>query len=483
MTTSTSNAYLYYCAAAASIGFFHFGYHLGELNNISTVLPCLTVTLDDPSLKSFLGLPACIPMSTTQFSFASALIALAGAFGALVGGNLAMTKGRRTTILLFNIPMLAGALLLLFMSNYTMLVFGRLFSGIGTGGMLAVVPIYISEISPNHLRGRTGIFSTIALSSGLAAAGTLGYFFYQPPSWRIITGFTIITTVLQVITMFFAVESPVFLQSAGRKAEAHAVLTRMGCPIEEQEEKEEQVTGKAAEHHADDQADVAATAAAVVTVASTEEAGPTVVQFITEQKYRPSLIVLLLSHITQQASGINVYFSYSFRILSLVFSPEGAALFYVFFSYYNILINLIPAFLLDRYGRRPLMLFSTFSMAFFAAMFAFFVEVVNSPWVALVAFVGAATVFALGLSSIPFILTAEVVEPNAVGPAAQVSLVANNLTNFVILFVFPIILDAIGAWTFLILTGYLVIAGFVSLRVLPETKGKSPQEVVAALRA
>ncbi|ORZ31878.1 general substrate transporter [Catenaria anguillulae PL171] len=464
------SSHVYFCAAVAAIGFFHFGYHLGELTNISQVLPCKGI--EDKEFPSFLGLPKCIPMSTMQFSFASALIALAGAVGAMWAGGACDKYGRRKTMMLLNVPMLASPLVLAFASNYAMLVIGRLLAGLATGGMLVAVPVYISEVSPTHLRGRTGIFSTIGLGTGLAIAGLLGYFFFEPPYWRIIVGFSVITTVLQIVMLPMAVESPVYLRAAGKTAEATAALAKLGTVADHAPVEQTEVTAESALSEKD-----------ASSPSGPADTTPTIREFLTQAKHRPSLQILLLSHATQQLSGINVYFSYSYSILILIFSPAAASLFYVFFSFYNIAANIVPGFLLDRYGRRPLLLFSIFAMGAFAALFALSVEVFDQPYIALVAFVGAATVFATGLSSIPFIITAEVVEPAVAGIAAQVSIVVNTLSNFVILFIFPLILEQLKGWTFLIFTGYLGLMGLIALRILPETKGRSPQQVVADLRA
>ncbi|KNE66489.1 hypothetical protein AMAG_11627 [Allomyces macrogynus ATCC 38327] len=206
-------------------------------------------------------------------------------------------------------------------------------------------------------------------------------------------------------------------------------------------------------------------------------------EFLTSRAHRKSLWILVLSHATQQLSGINVYFSFAFSILTLILpSAYAASLFLVVFDLYYVFLNFVPGLLLERYGRRPLILVSMFGMAICAAVFTL-AEKLGQPYVALVAFILAVTTFAIGLSSVPFIYTAEVVEPAAVGVASQVALVANNLGNFVILFAFPPLLRLIGSYVFVILAVYLLVMGAIGLRILPETKGKTPTQVVAELRS
>jgi MFS family permease len=361
----------------------------------------------------------------TQFAFINALIALGGMFGAIFAGPSATRWGRRLTMQILTVPLILSPIILALAPNYTMLILGRFLAGFGSGGSCAVVPMYLSEISPVAQRGRVGVLATFGLSFGLAFAGLLGYFFSLPSSWRLIFGFSLITSSMQSTLLFKVVESPVYLKSIGRTTEAHFVMLSMGAsrtatPTEEVGDKESPFL----EQGQEDKERLGPESTSPVP----NSKGPTLVQFLFSSRYRRSLCILVAQHATQQLSGINALFTSAYDILVLALSPESAKLFYLIFTFYCIFLNFGPGILLDRYGRRPLLIGSSLGMSFFLMLFY-----LGSSWklsgIALVGFVCGTTAFSVGLSSVPYIMTAEVVLPNTVGVAAQVSMVVNTLCS------------------------------------------------------
>ncbi|KNE65378.1 sugar porter (SP) family MFS transporter [Allomyces macrogynus ATCC 38327] len=462
--TASSPMYLYLCGATAALSMYHLGHHLGELNT----LPCVDST-PTQSYPTFLVAPTCIPMSALEYSTANAVLALGGALGALWAGRACDKYGRVRTMQVLNIPLLIASLMMAFATNLPMLIIGRLLAGLGTGGGSTLAPMYISEIAPIAKRGLLGVFSVLGLATGLFVTALVSFLWSDPQYWRLTILVGAFFCVLQLALLLVVVESPVYLRAQGRTSEAETVMQRMGA----HEELAALDSPQSESKECKDAASGSGAAGATVSLS----------EFLTSRAHRKSLWILVLSHATQQLSGINVYFSFAFSILTLILpSAYAASLFLVIFDLYYVLLNFVPGLLLERYGRRPLILASMFCMAICAAVFTL-AEKLGQPYVALVAFILAVTTFAIGLSSVPFIYTAEVVEPAAVGVASQVALVANNLGNFIILFAFPPLLRQIGSYVFVILAVYLLVMGAIGLRILPETKGKTPAQVVAELRS
>ncbi|KAI9179677.1 Bifunctional purine biosynthesis protein PurH [Blastocladiella emersonii ATCC 22665] len=485
--------YLYFCALTSVVGFFHYGYHLGELNNISQLLPCKSISVSDP-VSSFLGLdlPPCIPMTTMQFSFSNGIYALAGTVGAVLAGPASQRFGRLRVFQALSLPFLLSPIALALANNYAWLLVGRFLAGLGTGGSATVIPVYLSEISPPALRGTIGNLSSAAIATGLAIAGTTGYVWASAPEWRWIVAFSLVTTVVQAALLPFCAQSPLWLMSRGRAVEARQAAAKLGLALDEEDEEGDDEHGGAADEdvkRADgpsstsEATELMPTASSATPAAASPESSRNVTpwEFVTRREHRRSFLILLLAHMSQQFSGINVYFVYAFNILTLIFTPAQANLFYLILAYYNIPINWLPGLIVDRLGRRPLILVTMAGMALFAALFTVSV-IVDAPVMSMIMFVAAVSIFALGLSNVPFILVAEVVPGNAIGAAASVAQVVNTLSSFVILFVFPLLLEPLGGYTFLFFTGYLVLAGIALAAILPETKGRSPSDVVAELR-
>ncbi|ORZ41502.1 major facilitator superfamily domain-containing protein [Catenaria anguillulae PL171] len=511
-------AYLVFCALTGSVGFFMFGYYLGELNSISLLLPCALPTVSPDRNTPFLGLtlPECISMSKVQFSFANAIFALAGTVGAILAGPFTSRYGRIRTMQLLLIPFVLAPIALTLANSYAWLLVGRVLAGIGTGGSATVVPVYLSEISPPRLRGTVGNLSSAYIAVGLAIASLTGYYWSaEAPTWRWILALPLAVAVGQLVLLPVCAESPVWLKEHGKGVEARKVRRRLGhALVREGDDNDDEgaegevestvrigqpssTSGSSSNHPEGDiemeegeaksssirhNTDTTMTTTSPVPILSPAPTPVSVWTFLTDPQHRRSLAILVIAHASQQLSGINAYFVYSFFILTLIFSPADANLFYLILAFYNIPINYFPGLVIDKFGRRPLILFAMIGMSVSAMLFTVSV-IIKVPVLTMITFVAAVTIFAVGLSNVPFILMAEVVEPVAVGAAATVSQVVNTLAQFVILFVFPILLDAIGSYTFLFFTVYLAVAAIALAVVLPETKGRSPQEVVGELRA
>ncbi|KAJ3363267.1 hypothetical protein GGF32_004533 [Allomyces javanicus] len=496
--------YLAYSGLAVAMGMVHFGFHLGEFNNISKILPCLSIDRDAPT-SPFLGLalPPCIPMSTLQFSFLNAVLALSGAAGATVAGALCKTHGRRRVLHFAALPLALGDLLMVFAASYAQLLTGRILAGLATGAYTAVSPVFLAEMAPPKLRGIVGNLASAGIAMGLAVAGLAGYYWTEPPTWRWLLAVALLLNAVQVVMVLGVPESPSHLRQVGEVQRACKVEKRLGWEHDREElvgsgraeevevVNEPQTKADAKRHEGADEMLVAASPGAsssssltltpVPTAAAAAPShAPTLLEFLTRREYRRALVILGIAHASQQLSGINVFFAYSFSILTLIFTPSEAALFYLIMAWANIPVNFLPGLLVDRAGRRPLILFSMLAMALAAALFAVAAHFIL-PAFAMAMFLTAVVVFAVGLSNVPYILTAELVLPNAVPAAAQAALAVNALASFTVLFGTPPMLDALKEGTFVVFAVYLAVAAAALAVLLPETRGRTAEEVVAEL--
>ncbi|KAL7751543.1 Bifunctional purine biosynthesis protein PurH [Sorochytrium milnesiophthora] len=450
---------LFLSALTSGWGMFIFGYHLNELSSLSELFSTCSRS-NYSAAPTFASLPPCINMSKLQYSFAVAVVALGGGMGAWVTGPLCNRLGRKRTMLLFNVFHLLGPLLMTFAPNYTTLVFGRLFAGIGAGACTVVTPMYLAEIAPAAYRGYFGILSAVELATGIAIASLLGFYLSSPPYWRIIVAFSMLISLLQIVGLLtVTVESPVYLLSRGDKGVSKAKdLTREIWQGDEIPAPQSSGSGASA-------------------------GNTTLREFVTLPEYRYALLNLLLLHSAQQLTGINTYFAYSFDILIQVLkSANATSVFFLIISFYYIIATAGCGLVVDRFGRRPLLFASMIGMAIAPALFVIG-DRAGVPALCLVAFVVAVTLFALGLSGIPFMITAELVEPRTIGAACQVSLLVNWMSNFIILFAFPPLLERAGSYMFLFFCAYALMALVVGFRLIPETKGRSSSDVFAELKA
>jgi MFS family permease len=390
-----------------------------ELSSLSPILPC-------PDVASGGGpFPECIPMRhpTVQLAFLNALIALGGIVGAVVAGPLASRWGRRRILQCFTLPVLISPMVMGLAVNYPMLVVGRFLCGIASGASCAMVPIYLSEISPLVKRGSIGVLSSWAISLGLVLSSLLGYWLSETTTWRWILGSSGITGLAQCVLQCWIVESPVYLTLMGQEQTAYEVYAQLGHDLPSQPTLEIEIQALKP-RSASNQKDPAYSFD-VEKKSTVGSPGPGLVEFLTSKRYRSVCLILVSQHAAQQLSGVNFLFASAYDILSLILQVEHIKLFYLILTCYCFLLNGIPGYLLERFGRLPLLIASTLTMGWFSLGFYIGVQY---QWIAfaLFNFVAANTAFMVGLSVIPFIMTSELVLPEVVGVASQVALVVNS---------------------------------------------------------
>lgn len=194
------------------------------------------------------------------------------------------------------------------------------------------------------------------------------------------------------------------------------------------------------------------------------------------KEYRKPLGIMLLLQLTQQFSGINAVMYYSTSIMSDAL-PGAGALITVYISIVNVAMTFVTLYLIDRAGRRPLLLVSVGSMSIITFGLAFAMWQNLSMICALSILLYVAT-FSLGLGPIPFLIISEIFDARAVGSAASVGLVVNWISNFIIGTAFLPLSEWIGTAAVFALFGLIQsMATFHAYKILPETRGRTVEEV------
>ena len=220
-------SFFLYLLFVSTIGPLLFGYHLAELNTPQDVITCKRKSLFSPDTIAASTLPQCIPMSPAQIGVVQSIFTLGGLFGALAAGPVSSRYGRLRTMQLTTIFFIAGPALEAPAPNIATLSIGRLISGIGAGGSLVSVPIYVSEISPPGQKGFFGSFTQIMANIGILLTQLLGYFLSKGQMWRLVLGIGGAIGLAQAIGLFVSVESPKWLADQGHTKEADTILRKI----------------------------------------------------------------------------------------------------------------------------------------------------------------------------------------------------------------------------------------------------------------
>ncbi|KAJ6775322.1 hypothetical protein OIU79_018487 [Salix purpurea] len=169
------------------------------------------------------GIMEDLGLSVSAYSFFGSIVTIGGMVGAILSGKMADLVGRRGTMWACQIICMAGWLAIAFAKKAWCLDIGRFLVGVAIGILTYVVPVYISEITPKHLRGRFTSANQLLVCCGFAVT----YFVGSIVSWRALSLIATIPSILQIVCLFFVPESPRWLAKLGRQKEFEASLQRL----------------------------------------------------------------------------------------------------------------------------------------------------------------------------------------------------------------------------------------------------------------
>ncbi len=412
--------------------------------------------------------------STVVTEIITSWVTLGAMAGALLAGVLSERLGRRVTILLAALIFVVGALLEALAPDTGVLVVGRLVLGAGVGIASVAAPLYSAENAPARVRGRFVSLYQMAITIGIFLAYFADYLLLSAgkDAWRVMLGISAIPAVLLLVAMWPLGDSARWYLRVGRRAEAESVIRKV-----------------------DPAADVEAEVAAIQ-VAITTDAQASWGQVFAKEWRRPLVVASVLA-VLQQLTGINAIIYYADTIFAAAgfnnpTSQSLATLWAV--GGVNVVATLIAVFWVDRFGRKPLLLIGTSGMllglltvagAFFElhAVTASEAAHQNASQAATLALVGLVVFiasFAFSLGPVVWTVINEVFPAHLRGRGVAVATAINWFAAWVVAQSFLSLVNAITTeGTFLVFAGFCIVT-FVYVRwFVPETKGKTLEEVQA----
>jgi sugar porter (SP) family MFS transporter len=437
-----------FSAAITALGGLLFGYDTGVVSGA-----LLFVKKDFGGLSSF------------QQELVTSLLLVGAVAGALAAGRVADRIGRRLAVMATALVFIVGVLLAAFTPTYPVLLVARIIIGLAVGSASMLVPLYIGEVVPPRVRGAMVSLNQLAITAGILGSYLIDYGLSSTGNWRLMFGLAVIPAAALFSGMIFQKESPHWLIRQGRTDEARAVLRRV-----------RDVRG-------DQAATEAAIDAEIREVQALAGTKGTIRDLFTD-KVRPLLVVGVLLAVFQQITGINTVIYYAPSLLQGAgFGNSGALLANVVNGAVNVGMTIVAVWLLDKVGRRPLLLTGTVGMAVGMTITAlsFLGGSHLTGALAVVAVLGLLVYtgsFAIGLGPVFWLLIAEIYPLRIRGAAMSVATMANWGANFVVTISFLSLLSAVGGVGAFFLFGFLTLValGYFWRRV-PETKGRSLQEI------
>ncbi|MGL5683959.1 MAG: sugar porter family MFS transporter [Marinifilaceae bacterium] len=403
-------------------------------------------------------------------------IALLGCLlGAVFTGRAADIYGRKRLLQVSALLFLISAYATGATSSFTMFLMARFVGGIGIGIASNLSPMYIAEIAPGNIRGKLVSINQLTIVVGILLAQIVNWLVAESvPSgfsaeqivaswngqegWRFMFWAEAIPAGAFLLLILFIPESPRWLLLRGEKDKAAAILERIQGNCND--------------------VDVAINLDVKV-----EDSARVGLSTLFHARYRNVLLIGVVVAIFQQWCGTNVIFNYAQEI----FQSAGFALNDVLFNIVvtgiaNLLFTFVAIFTVDRWGRRALMLTGALGLAIIYSIlgFCYYLEVSGIFMVVLV--VAAIGCYAMSLGPVTWVLLSEIFPNRIRGIAMAVATFALWMGCFTLTYSFPLLNSFLGSsGTFWIYSG-ICMAGFMFIyRQLPETKGKTLEELEAEL--
>ncbi len=436
-------------AALASLGGLLFGYDTGV---ISGALPFIR--------KEF-------ALGAGMEGVATSAVLVGATLGAACAGTLSDRFGRKHVILAVAALFVFGAAGSALSPGLTLLLVSRGIVGVAIGVASMLTPLYLAEVAPKERRGGVVSLNQFCITFGILASYVVDYLLAgAADNWRWMLGAGAVPGAVLFLGMLVLPESPRWLAGQQRTDEARAALQRVRRG-----------------------ADVEAELAELRTDLRQEGGRLVPWSALFQRGARKPIIVGVALAVFQQVTGINTVIYYAptiFRAAGLssdsvsILATAGVGL-------VNVIMTVVAMSLLDRFGRRPLLLWGLGGMIVMLLVlsggFAYGAHgaVAYFTVVSVAAYVG---FFAIGLGPVFWLLISEIFPLSVRGRGMSVASVANWGMNFVVTLIFPPLVASLGSAAAFLMFAVLSIAAFIfTLKEVPETRGRSLEDIEGQLGA
>jgi sugar porter (SP) family MFS transporter len=393
-------------------------------------------------------------------------------FGALLAGALSDRFGRKRLLMLsacmFVVTSIGNGLA----TTFTVFVAWRMLGGVAIGLASNLSPMYIAEVAPAKVRGRLVAINQLTIVLGILFAQYINWFlvrnlpqgatdefirnsWFGQQGWRWMFGLTALPSMLFFMGMLMVPESPRWLAKNGRHDSARAVLSRIG-----------------GDAYAND---------AIADIESTlvNETARVNYRDLLEPGVRKVLALGVILAVLQQWCGINVIFNYAEEIFKAAGYDISSVLKNIAWTgSVNLAFTFVALGLVDRRGRRPLMLFGFLSLAVIYVIMAgcYFTGVQGLPMLLLV--LAAIACYSMSLAPVTWVVISEIFPNRIRGAAMAVAVAALWVACFLLTYTFPLLNGTLGAAGTFLLYAVVCLLGLAHVFTkLPETKGKTLEEI------
>lgn len=432
-------------ATIAALGGLLFGYDIGIISG------------------ALLFIRDAFPLTPFLEGLVVSSILIGAVIGAGTSGNLSDRLGRRKLILIAAVIFAGGAIGMALSPSLWLLILFRIITGLGVGASSVLVPTYIAEIAPTEMRGSLSSIFQLAITLGILLAYIVNFTLSGFEAWRWMLGLAAVPAVVLFVGMYLVPETPRYLVKNGYMEQARSVLRRSrGYQDVEQEIAEIQEVE--------------------------QEESQLGASELLSTWVRPMLVVGIGLAVLQQLVGINTIIYYAPTIInSTGVGVSASILATVGVGVVNVLFTFVAIWLIDKIGRKKLLLYGLTGMtiATFMLGLGFALPGLSGAvaWITLGSMFLYIASFAASFGPILWVMLPELFPLKIRGSAVGVSSLSNWAANFAVALSFPILVAAFSQTPVFWGLGVMCIVSMIFVYfVVPETMGRSLEEIEEDLR-
>ncbi|MBA8771293.1 sugar porter family MFS transporter [Staphylococcus coagulans] len=382
-------------------------------------------------------------------------------FGSGFSGPLSEKLGRRRLVFIISTVFIIGALILASAPSMEVLVIGRLVIGFAVGGSTAIVPVYLSELAPTEARGSLSSLNQLMITIGILSSYLVNYAFAPIEGWRWMLGLAVVPSLILMIGVIFMPESPRWLlEKRGEKAARDVMkLTYPASEIDGEIENMKKIN-------------------AISDSTWTVLKSPWLLS---------TIIIGSVFALLQQLIGINAIIYYAPKIFAKAgLGDSTAILSTVGIGVVNVLVTIVAIFIIDKVDRKKLLVIGNIGMVaslLIMSILIWIMGVNSAAWIMMICLTTFIIFFGISWGPILWVMLPELFPMRARGAATGIAALVLSIGSLLVAQLFPLLTEVLEIQeVFLIFAVIGVVALFFVVKFLPETRGRSLEQIEADLR-
>ena len=403
-----------------------------------------------------------IPLNSFTEGLVVASMLVGAIFGSGASGPISDRLGRRRVVFIIAIIYIVGALILALAPSMPVLVIGRLVIGLAVGGSTAIVPVYLSEMAPTEQRGSLSSLNQLMITIGILSSYLINYAFTPIEGWRWMLGLAVLPSLILLIGVAFMPESPRWLLEHRSEKAARDVMKLTF--------KESEIDKEIA-----DMKEINAISESTWNV-------------LKSPWLRPTLIIGSVFALLQQIIGINAIIYYAPTIFSKAGLGNATSILGTGgIGTVNVLITIVAIMIIDKIDRKRLLVIGNIGMVaslLIMAILVWTIGIQSSAWIMVACLTLFIIFFGFTWGPVLWVMLPELFPMRARGAATGIAALVLSIGSLLVAQLFPILTDVLSVeQVFLIFAAIGVCALIFVIKYLPETRGRSLEEIEADLRS